>query len=274
METLLKDLIWTASWKINVAALPNRFEDNEISKKIAYNEHRLIDVTRDFTDESEKDVEYATGAKDVEDEHYGWACAITSQEISYAYGPGPGKDMPPSAEELPARAEEDLLLTMIVMYQKYTCMIFNEKIHQRFTSGAGKVKKEKNLRDLKREALEFVSYGTLAPSQISRWNNVCETYRWLQKLNGVNEALEEISQKINLLNEEQDRIDGQRESRVSMIITVFGLVSVVSAALQMLDYISTGKPLMIIGFLVTGTAIILFFLYLIFNERKKKRKRE
>ena len=187
-------------------------------------------MTRDFTDESEKDVEYATGAKDVEDEHYGWACAITSQEISYAYGPGPGKDMPPSAEELPARAEEDLLLTMIVMYQKYTCMIFNEKIHQRFTSGAGKVKKEKNLR--------------------------------------------EISQKINLLNEEQDRIDGQRESRVSMIITVFGLVSIVSAALQMLDYISTGKPLMIIGFLVTGTAIILFFLYLIFNERKKKRKRE
>ena len=77
-------------------------------------------MTRDFTDESEKDVEYATGAKDVEDEHYGWACAITSQEISYAYGPKPGKDMPPSAEELPVRAEEDLLLTIIVMYQKYT----------------------------------------------------------------------------------------------------------------------------------------------------------
>ncbi|RGG20328.1 hypothetical protein DWY56_11190 [Ruminococcus sp. AF25-3LB] len=57
---------------------------------------------------------------------------------------------------------------------------------------------------------------------------------------------------------------------MSMIITVFGLVSIVSAALQMLDYISTGKPLMIIGFLVTGTAIILFFLYLIFNERKRK----
>lgn len=262
------------AYRLNIASLPKRFEDNEIPKKIAYNEHRLIDVTRDFTDESEKDVEYATGAKDVEDEHYGWACAITSQEISYAYGPGPGKDVPPSAEELPVRAEEDLLLTMIVMYQKYTCMIFNEKIHQRFTSGAGKVKKEENLRDLKREALEFISYGTLAPSQISRWNNVCETYRFLQKQNGVNELLEEISQKITLLNEEQDRIDGERESRVSMIITVFGLVSIISATLQMLDYISTGKPLMIIGFLVTGTAIILFFLYLIFNERKKKRKRE
>lgn len=76
-------------------------------------------MTRDFTDESEKDVEYATGAKDVEDEHYGWACAITSQEISYAYGPGPGKDMPPSVEELPAREEEDLLLTMNLNDSKY-----------------------------------------------------------------------------------------------------------------------------------------------------------
>ena len=262
------------AYRLNIASLPKRFEDNEIPKRIAYNGHRLVDVTRDFEDVSEMDVEYATGAKDVEDEHYGWACAITSQEISYAYGPEPGKTEPRDKNDLWGRSADDLLLTMIVMYQKYTCMIFNERIHQRFIGESSRLKREESLRNLKREALEFISYGTLAPSQISRWNNVCETYRSLQKLNGVNEAMEEISQKINLLNEEQDRIDGQRESRVSMIITVFGLVSIVSAALQMLDYISTGKPLMIIGFLVTGTAIILFFLYLIFNERKKKRKRE
>lgn len=262
------------AYRLNIASLPKRFEDNEIPKRIAYNGHRLVDVTRDFEDVSEMDVEYATGAKDVEDEHYGWACAITSQEISYAYGPGQGKTEPRDKNDLWGRSEVDLLLTMIVMYQKYTCMIFNKRIHQRFIGESSRFRREESLRNLKREALEFISYGTLAPSQISRWNNVCETYRSLQKQNGVNELLEEISQKITLLNEEQDRIDGERESRVSMIITVFGLVSIVSAALQMLDYISTGKPLMIIGFLVTGTAIILFFLYLIFNERKKKRKRE
>lgn len=269
-----KKYIIKEAYRLNIASLPKRFEDNEIPKRIAYNGHRLVDVTRDFEDVSEMDVEYATGAKDVEDEHYGWACAITSQEISYAYGPGQGKTEPRDKNDLWGRSEVDLLLTMIVMYQKYTCMIFNERIHQRFIGESSRFRREESLRNLKREALEFISYGTLAPSQISRWNNVCETYRSLQKQNGVNELLEEISQKITLLNEEQDRIDGERESRVSMIITVFGLVSIVSAALQMLDYISTGKPLMIIGFLVTGTAIILFFLYLIFNERKKKRKRE
>ena len=262
------------AYRLNIASLPDRFADNEIPKRIAYNEHRLIDLTRDFRDISEEDVEYATGAKDVDDEHYGWACAITSQEISYAYGPGSGETKPRDKEGLWERSEDDLLLTMIVMYQKYTCMIFNEKIHRRFTGEEDRLKKEASLRDLKREALEFVSYGTLAPSQISRWNNVCETYRSLQKQNGVNEALEEISQKITLLNEEQDRIDGERESRVSMIITLFGLVSIIAAALQTLDYISTGSPLMIAGFVVTSVAMILFFLALRFDEIRRRRKQK
>ena len=262
------------AYRLNIASLPKRFENNEIPKRIAYNGHRLVDVTRDFEDVSEMDVEYATGAKDVEDEHYGWACAITSQEISYAYGPGQGKMEPRDKNGLRERSEDDLLLTMIVMYQKYTCMIFNERIHQRFIGESSRLKREESLRKLKREALEFISYGTLAPSQVSRWNNVCETYRSLQKQNGVNELLEEISQKITLLNEEQDRIDGERESRVSMIITVFGLVSIISATLQMLDYISTGRPLMIIGFLATSVIMILFFLTMIYKEFRKKKKRK
>ena len=262
------------AYRLNIASLPKRFENNEIPKRIAYNGHRLVDVTRDFEDVSEMDVEYATGAKDVEDEHYGWACAITSQEISYAYGPKLGKMEPRDKNDLWGRSEVDLLLTMIVMYQKYTCMIFNERIHQRFIGESSRFKREESLRNLKREALEFISYGTLAPSQISRWNNVCETYRSLQKQNGVNELLEEISQKITLLNEEQDRIDGERESRVSMIITVFGLVSIISATLQMLDYISTGRPLMIIGFLATSVIMILFFLTMIYKEFRKKKKRK
>ena len=262
------------AYRLNIASLPKRFENNEIPKRIAYNGHRLVDVTRDFEDVSEMDVEYATGAKDVEDEHYGWACAITSQEISYAYGPKLGKMEPRDKNGLWVRSEDDLLLTMIVMYQKYTCMIFNERIHQRFIGESSRLKREESLRNLKREALEFISYGTLAPSQISRWNNVCETYRSLQKQNGVNELLEEISQKITLLNEEQDRIDGERESRVSMIITVFGLVSIISATLQMLDYISTGRPLMIIGFLATSVVMILFFLIMIYKEVRKKKKRK
>lgn len=75
----------------------------------------------------------------------------------------------------------------------------------------------------------------------------------------MNEALDEIKEKIELLNEEQDHIDSKRESRVSMIIAVFGFVSIVAAALQILDYLSSGRGVMIGGFggIVLGIFVII-----------------
>ncbi len=248
------------AYRLNVAALPKRFKERESAEKIAYNEHRLIDVTREFSDWSEKDVEYALSVKDVEDGQYRWACAVTSQEIAYAYGPKLGQKEPTAPQELLECSKADLALTMIVMYQKYTCMLLNEKIHERFHGDSGK-----SIRELKKEALEFIAYGTLAPSQVSTWNNVCEIYRALQKENGVKEALDEIKEKIELLNEEQDQIDSRRESRVSMIITVFGVISIVAAALQILDYLSTGRKLMRCGLI--GVLLILWVVGLILNEK-------
>ena len=158
-----------------------------------------------------------------------------------------------------------MALTMIVMYQKYTCMLLNEKIHERFQGISAQ-----SIRELKKEALEFIAYGTLTPSQVSKWNNVCETYRALQKENGVNEALDEIKEKIELLNEEQDHIDSKRESRVSMIIAVFGFVSIIAAALQILDYLSSGRGVMIGGFFCVVSGILSISLVLYFKQKNKK----
>lgn len=115
--------------------------------------------------------------------------------------------------------------------------------------------------------MEFIAYGTLTPSQVSKWNNVCETYRALQKENGVNEALDEIKEKIELLNEEQDHIDSKRESRVSMILAVFGFVSIIAAALQILDYLSSGRGVMIGGFVGVAGGILGVCLHLVFKEK-------
>lgn len=73
------------AYRINVAYVPDRFQEPDIANQITYNEHRIIDLSRDFEDLSEKDVAYVTGARDVNTEDYGWGCSITSQEISYAY---------------------------------------------------------------------------------------------------------------------------------------------------------------------------------------------
>lgn len=250
-----KSFLLKEAYRMNVASLPKRFEERSTANRITYNEHRIIDLSIDFTDNSEKDVAYVTGAKDVNLRNYGWGCAITSQEISYAYAIG---------EKSPIdRAQDDLLLTMLVMYQKYTCLHLNEELHQA----------KKSIRDLKHEALTFIAYGTLAPSQISRWNNVCETYRALIELNGINETIEEIKEKISLLDEEQERIDSRRENTIGMIIAVFGLISIVASVLQIVDYVSTGKLEMLISFGVSSGCSLLFGIGLIIMLlRRKKHK--
>lgn len=265
-DNAAKEYVIKEAYRLNVAYVPKRFKETEYANKITYNEHRIIDLSREFEDLSEHDVEYVTGARDVKSEDYGWGCSITSQEISYAYAKG--------KSTLIERAYEDLLLTILVMHQKYTCIVLNEEIHQRYLLKNDSVVLRKSIRDIKKEALEFIAYGTLAPSQISRWNNVCETYRYLMEKNGVNEALEEIKEKINLLNDEQERIESKRESTIGMIIAVFGLISIVGAVLQIVDYLQSGNIGIWISFLSSTVSVIVFtmILVLVFFVKSKRKK--
>lgn len=247
------------AYRLNVAKVNKRFKETEIVNRLTYNQHRMIDITRDFTDQSELDIAYTSGARDVEDGMYGWGCCITSQEISYTYKTG---------IRLMERAQEDLLLTILVMYQRYTCFVLNEEINQRYVENIH----TKSIQELKTEALELIAYGTLTPSQISRWYNVCETYRNLIEMNGVDEAIEEIQQKITLLNEEQERIDSKRENLVSSIIAVFGLLSIIAAVLQTVDYVVNGGMIMITWFAISFSAIMIFLLALmVVGLRRHKR---
>ncbi len=253
------------AYRLNAAYAPKRFANTEILSRITYNEHRIIELSRDFEDLSEEDVAYVTGAKDVLSEDYGWGCCVTSQEISLVYAQG---KIP-----LAARAEDDLLLTMLAVYQKYSCLMLNEEIHQRHMLEREKIGFQKSIQQLKWEALEFIAYGTLEPSQISRWNNVCEMYRLLIRMNGVEESIGEIKEKIGLLNEEQERLDARRESSIGMIIAVFGLISIVGAILQTVDYLSSGRVEMIISFVLSCVGIAVFGSALVgMYWRRKKRK--
>lgn len=258
-------IILKEAYRMNTAYAPYRFKNTEILKEITYNEHRIIDLSRGFEDFSEKDVEYVTGAKDVISEDYGWGCSITSQEISFVYAK---KEIP-----LNLRATEDLLLTMLVVHQKYSCQLFNEEISRRHILDKKNWKFQKSIQELKWEAMEFITFGTLASSQISRWNNVCDIYNLLLEMNGVKEAIVEIKDKIGLLNEEQERIDSRRENIVGMIVAIFGLFSIVASVLQIVDYVSTRRLELLISFLLSSAAIVIFgmsLLVIFWTKRKHK----
>lgn len=253
------------AYRLNAAYAPKRFPDTEILQKITYNLHRIIDMGREFEDNSEQDVSYVTGAKNVISEDYGWGCCITSQEISLVYAKG----KLPLAE----RAEDDLLLTILAVYQKYSCLLLNEEIHKRHILEKRKSGFQKSIRELKLEAMEFIAYGTLVPSQISRWNNVCEMYRLLIQMNGVEESIGEIKEKIGLLDEEQERLDARTESSIGIIIAVFGLISIVGAVLQTVDYMATGRIEMIISFIASCAGIAVFCAVLLWKYLKRKKRK-
>jgi hypothetical protein len=256
------DLITKDAYRLNVAFADQRFSSPEAIQQPTYNLHRMVDLNRDFTDTSEHDLAYVTGAKDVDDEQYGWGCAITSQEASYIYATD---DLNAS---LPDAASDDLLLCMLVMYQKYESMNINEKIHSRYMKADERT--PASVRDLKQEALNLIAYETLAPSQISRWNNVSEIYRNLLDLTGVNETIAEVKDKITLLTDEQDRRDAARDNAISMVITVFGLVSIISAILQTVDYLDSRSPVMWVSFIGSLAVVLVFGIYLGMRWTRKR----
>lgn len=69
------------TYLFNVALVSRRFNELETIERITFNEHKLIDISRDFSDPSEKDVAYTYGAKDTNMCSYRWGACITSQSI-------------------------------------------------------------------------------------------------------------------------------------------------------------------------------------------------
>ena len=254
VESENKKLAIKESYLLNAAFTDCRYDELVTLERAAFNAHKLIRLGEDFEDASEKDIAYTYGARDAENRTYRWGCCISSQSVSFVYGPNNANYDPArgtsralagqmSVGDILATMEDDLLLTVLALYQKSTCALLNQTIYRRMREQKGS---RKAIQQIKSEALRFKAYDTITPSQISRWNNVCETYRHLLELGGVPEALADISDNIALINEERERIDAERQSFFGTMIAVFGLVSIVAATLQIVDYERQGDPIMLL----------------------------
>jgi len=225
-----EDSIINETFTHDVALVRKRFKHTETMERLAYNTHRIIDVSRDFSDVSERDIYYTYGGRDVEKETYRWCCCISSQSASYVYGSENAEISEKLIKEL---VDEGLPITMLVMYQRSMCTMLKEKlqgaldIYSRYS--------KRKIVNLKMQALMFNVNGTIAPSQVSRWHNICETYRKLCDMTGIDESLEEIQNKIEYISEEQSRHTSRVWGVIAAIITIVGTVQTVSAIITLID---------------------------------------
>lgn len=221
------------SYLYMLALVPERFRTLECIRQVTFNLHQMSPLDSPVEDSSEEDVRYVYALKNQSLNSYRWGCCISSQTISYVVADGE-EDL---EGEMENQARDGLPLTLVALYEKYTCL--------RFTQLITTVDKRqmKQLRSLKRLMLDFRAYGTVDSAMISRWHNVKRIYQATVETNGVPEAIENISSKLNILVEHQREIESARNDTVSWVLTLFGIVSILASILSIIQILSGGNPL-------------------------------
>ena len=174
---------------------------------------------------------------------------LREQDINYAVA-DPEMDFD---AEMDTQAKDGMPLVLLALYEKYTCLRFTELL------AARSKKKAANLRKLKELMLKFRAFGTVNPANVSRWNNVRQIYSYLQEVCGIENAVEDISSKLNILSEQQQELERSRSETVMNLITAFGIVSILASVLTVIQILSNGNPIVWAGTILTAGILALAF---------------
>ena len=226
-----KESLFLEAFIYNVAVFQKRFKTLDEMHRITYNMHLMAPLEQVDDDVSEEDVDYVYAVKDQELKTFRWGCCISSQTISYCMA----NESLAFSEEMEAQIQDGLPVVILALYEKYTCLHFG-----RILSDQEK-KRVKKIKILKREMLQFRAYGTVTPAVISRWHNVRRIYEHLLEFLGVPEAIEELSDKLEMLSNAQKEMEDTRTQAVMSGITIFGLISILDSVLSIYEVLSVGS---------------------------------
>lgn len=218
-------------------------------RRVTFNLHRMQNIQTPSQDESEADIRYVYAVKNPDRDAYRWGCCVASQTISYAVA-DPGLDFQP---EMDTQAADGMPLVLLALYEKYTCLRFTELIAK------PENRKLKTMRELKALMLRFRAFGTVAPANLSRWNNVKQIYGYLLVVCDTGTAVEDIGTKVEIVAEQQQEIQNKRTERVVNLITAFGAVGIVSSVQAIVQLLTDGGQLMWSVTLLTTAIMTLCF---------------
>ncbi len=234
------------SYVYTLAVVPERLPSMEVMRQAAFNLHLMTSLLAPAEDESEDDLRYVYAVKTQSLGSYRWGCCVSSQTISYVWADAEMN----LARQMAVQGEDGLPVVMLALYEKFTCLRFTELLSQ----SAGK--NARHLDALKKLMLQFQAYGTVTPSNLSRWHNVKHIYASILEVNDTASAVSDIDDKLSILAEQQKDIEQRKSDTVTGIITVFGVVSIVESMLTIvqalsggaaMDWITVGGTLMSLG---------------------------
>ena len=227
------------------------FPSLESLRMMTFNLHQMHDPETTFEDNSEDDIRYAYAVKNMSRMGYRWGCCVTSQTTAYVVADADKE--PDLIDEMNTQAADGLPITLLALYEKYTCLRFTELI-----SNLPK-QKIKSILELKRTLLNFQALGTVTPANLSRWNNVRQIYGFLLEVFDIDTAVHDISSKIEILVAQQQELESLRTSRIMNLITVFGVVGIMASVQEIVQILSDGSNLMWNVTVLTSAILALCF---------------
>ena len=231
-------------------ALADKYFDSlEELRRKTFNLHQMVSVDAENEDDSEEDIRYVYAVKNQPEGNYRWGICVSSQTINYIVA-DPEMDF---AAEMDTQARDGMPLVALALYEKYTCLRFTELIAE------GGKKKRAKLYKLKDLMLKFQAFGTVNPANVSRWNNVRQIFAYLQEVCGINNAVVDISSKLNILAEQQREIEQSRSESVMNLITIFGIVSILASVLSIIQILCDGNQAIWIGTILTSGVLAVTF---------------
>ena len=105
--------------------------------------------------------------------------------------------------------------------------------------------------------LRFQAFGTVTPANLSRWHNVKQIYAYLLEVNDIPAAIQDISNKVNILAEHQQETERAQSETVINIITIFGIVSILASVLSIVQILSNGDIWIWMSTILTTLAMLI-----------------
>ena len=220
-------------------------------RRVTFNLHQMQSPNVLVEDDSEGDIRYAYAVKNTALNGYRWGCCVTSQTTAYAFADI--SEHPDLEQEMQIQAQDGLPITLLALYEKYTCLRFTQLIADL------KPRKLKDIIELKRMMLNFQAFGTVSPANLSRWNNVKQIYAYLLEVSETDAAVQDISTKIDILVAQQQELETVRSTRIMNLITVFGIVGIMASVQEIVQILSDASGLMWNVTLLTVAVLALCF---------------
>ena len=217
-----------------LAVTDSRFTTLEQLRQVTFNLHQMQDIETPMEDGSEADIRYVYAVKNPALQAYRWGCCVASQTISYVVT-DPALDLLP---EMQTQAADGMPLVMLALYEKYTCLRFTQLIAQPET------RQPKPMQELKSLMLRFQAFGTVAPANLSRWNNVKQIYGYLLEVCDTANAVEDIGTKVEILAQQQQELQSKRSERVVNLITAFGIIGIIGSVQGIVSALTEASTLM------------------------------